>query len=399
MRVAVLGAGLQGSCIALDLAARGVQVDLYDREPVAMSRTSAHNEAKLHLGFFYGNDRSFRTARLLAHAGSQFAPLLRRWLGDSIDTLPASRPYIYAVHRDSILSADEIAHYLAACAAFVREAAGPNSDYFGVDLQEPPRRTSLEGLNPALVRAAFWTPEVAVSAGDLAGLVRRRLGTEPDVHCLFAADVISVAANEDRALVRYRHGGVTSEESYDHVVNALWEGRLAVDATMGIRPARPWLYRLKYAVRLPPGDAPPLPSVSIVLGAFGDVARYANGEAYLSWYESGIKAVTTGLAPPPWPDRLLGAEGRAMRDLTIERLGAVVPAVAGLAEACRERAEVNGGIIFAWGETDITDPASELHARFDIGPRSYGRYHSVDTGKLVTAPLFAVEVADRITAD
>jgi hypothetical protein len=31
-----------------------------------------------------------------------------------------------------------------------------------------------------------------------------------------------------------------------------------------------------------------------------------------------------------------------------------------------------------------------------VGLRSRGRYHSVDTGKYTTAPLFAMETVDRI---
>jgi hypothetical protein len=37
-----------------------------------------------------------------------------------------------------------------------------------------------------------------------------------------------------------------------------------------------------------------------------------------------------------------------------------------------------------------------LHHRYAIGPRTRGRYHTVDTGKLTMAPLFGKAVADRI---
>ena len=58
--------------------------------------------------------------------------------------------------------------------------------------------------------------------------------------------------------------------------------------------------------------------------------------------------------------------------------------------------ELRGGAIVAWGASDIADPDSGLHERWRVGPRSYGPYHSVDTGKYCLAPLFAMEVADRI---
>ena len=88
MRVAVLGAGLQGASVALELAAHGISCDLYDRENVCLRRASLHNEGKIHLGYVYGNDPSLNSARMMAKGAASFAPLLRRWVGE---TLIASR--------------------------------------------------------------------------------------------------------------------------------------------------------------------------------------------------------------------------------------------------------------------------------------------------------------------
>ena len=61
-----------------------------------------------------------------------------------------------------------------------------------------------------------------------------------------------------------------------------------------------------------------------------------------------------------------------------------------------EDVTVKGGAIVAWGATDIYDPASELHRRFEIGVTSTGGFHSVDPGKLTMAPYFAEICAARI---
>ena len=53
-------------------------------------------------------------------------------------------------------------------------------------------------------------------------------------------------------------------------------------------------------------------------------------------------------------------------------------------------------MIFAWGETDIDDPGSELHERHDIGTSSRDGYHSIDTGKLTMAPVFGRAAAERV---
>jgi hypothetical protein len=73
-----------------------------------------------------------------------------------------------------------------------------------------------------------------------------------------------------------------------------------------------------------------------------------------------------------------------------------LPALDGLDPETISNARVRGGVIVAWGHTDIVDAESELHQRHAIGVTSTGRYHSVDPGKLTMAPWFAMVVAGRI---
>jgi hypothetical protein len=70
--------------------------------------------------------------------------------------------------------------------------------------------------------------------------------------------------------------------------------------------------------------------------------------------------------------------------------------VPGVADIDPADGVLGGGMIFAWGRTDIDDPGSGLHERHAVGPHTFGNYHSVDTGKLTVAPLFARALAERI---
>jgi hypothetical protein len=81
----------------------------------------------------------------------------------------------------------------------------------------------------------------------------------------------------------------------------------------------------------------------------------------------------------------------------IDGLSTVVPSVACFRRTIAD-ASVGGGVIYALGSTDVSDPGSGFHERHDVGPRSFGGYHTVDTGKMTLAPLFALDVADRIDA-
>src|SRR3954454_20159984 len=99
MRVGILGGGLQGCCVALSLAERGIGVTLFDRNDELLSRAAVANEGKIHLGYMYANDPSHSTARMMMQGALAFAPFFSRHLG--VDCFSISRPAVYVVHRDS----------------------------------------------------------------------------------------------------------------------------------------------------------------------------------------------------------------------------------------------------------------------------------------------------------
>jgi hypothetical protein len=189
-----------------------------------------------------------------------------------------------------------------------------------------------------------------------------------------------------------------SRDSFDQVVNALWDGRLKLNEALGFPANRPWLHRLKYGVsfRLPSNAKPP-PSATFVLGPFGEVVTYGDGLIYLTWYPECLQAISTDVTPPDWdtypPEPL---RSRIIRG-TFHALSAIVPSLGDLDAESLPEASVKGGAIVAWGKTDIYDPTSELHRRFEIGVTSEGRFHSVDPGKLTMAPYFAEVCAERIS--
>jgi hypothetical protein len=183
----------------------------------------------------------------------------------------------------------------------------------------------------------------------------------------------------------------------EQVVNALWEHRLAIDHSAGIVNPAGWVHRLKYRViarlpeRLHSG-----PSVTMVLGRYGDVVVRPDGTAYLSWYPLGLRGWTHELAPPPEWNRPCRGELDAdeARDLASKILLAIDQWYPGIGES--QPLIVDAGAIVAYGRTDVDDADSALHDRTRVGVTSSGGYHSIDPGKLTTAPLFAVEAAARV---
>jgi glycine/D-amino acid oxidase-like deaminating enzyme len=392
---------MQGCCIALALADRGVRVTLYDCNAALLTRAAVANEGKIHLGYVFCGDTSLATARTLAQGALAFAPLMRRYLGMT-PPFCSSTPYVYVVHRNSLKSAEEISAYLAASHAEVRKAAAGREDgYFGIDLRDPPRAMSRAdreaAFDPHFIVAAFETAEIAVSPMLLAEAVRLRIAAEPNI-ALRLRRIVTAVEDEGVRLRVVSNGPEGRErEDYDYVVNALWDGRHKIDAGRGILPPRPWLHRLKYGIRFrPPIDAPPLPSVTIVNGPFGDIVSYDDGTVYLSWYPACMQGKSMELAPPKWPMEPAAALRARMVANSFSALSTIVPTLCDIDPGSVADLAVKGGVIVAWGETDIDDPESLLHRRYQIGVTTQKCYHSVDPGKYTMAPYLAAICADRI---
>lgn len=402
MHVGVLGGGLQGCCIALALADRGIRVTLFDKNNTLLSRAAIANEGKIHLGYMYAGDPTFSTAKTMMTGALSFASFLERYLSLPPESLSLSVPTTYVIHRDSQVSSDIAWDYLKAVHSMVQETAGGSGQaYFGKNLHEPLRPWSAAekemAFDPTIAVAAISTPEVAINPVALALSIRDRFDDHPLIETRCNRKVVGVNAETGGMSVLSEEQGSPARDCFNHVVNALWDGRLALNEALGFKANRPWLHRLKYGVsfRLPPGATPP-PSATIILGPFGEVVTYGDGVIYLTWYPECLREISTDLAPPDWAtyppeplrSRIITGTFRALseivpslRDLDLENLP----------EAC-----VKGGAIVAWGKTDIYDPESELHRRFEIGVTSEGNFHSVDPGKLTMAPYFAEICAERI---
>ena len=404
MHIGVLGGGLQGCCLALALAERGQQVALFDKNAALISRAGSANEGKIHLGYMYANDPSLRTAATMARGALAFEPFMRRFLTGRSPAFETSSPAAYVVHRNSQRPAEDVAEYLRLAHHKIVEAAnGEAAQYFGQDLLSPPRRWSAgereAEFDGRIAVDAFETSEVAVNPIALAQDLGDCVLNHPNITVHLNSE-ITAAEDEGTAMaVIGQRNGQPFRQSFDHAVNALWDGRLALDKAYGVLPTRPWLHRLKYGVGipLPPGASVPK-SATFVSGPFGEVVTYPNRQIYLTWYPVCLRELTGSVTPPDWPNRLEGSLRAEILSGTIAQMSAFIPALRDLNPQALPGAIVKGGVIVAVGETDIYDPQSELHNRYEIGIKSAGRYHSIDPGKLTMAPYFAEQFANEVLA-
>ena len=378
-----------------------VNVTLFDRNQALVTRAGAANEGKIRLGYMYAGDPSLRTAKMMMTGALAFEPFLKRYLGGSSPALKTSMACTYVILRNSQQTPEQIAQYLNDVHDLIlAKTSGRPSTYFGMDLERPPRplRPAERDatFNAELAVDAYDTAEVAINPLLLAEATRECIATHPRIETRLECEIVSAfdEPSHIRVLGRDRDGLV--DERFDQVVNALWDGRLAVNEKAGMPAERAWIHRLKYGVsfRLPKGSKIP-PSATFVLGPFGEVVSYGGGLTYLTWYPTCLRAISREVKPPNWatfPDEPLRSE--VLSD-TLKAIAEIVPALRGLDPGTLPETVVKGGVIVAWGETDIYDPQSELHRRYDIGITTKGRFHSVDPGKLTMAPYFAEQFAEQ----
>jgi len=252
-------------------------------------------------------------------------------------------------------------------------------------------------LNPAQLIAAFETSERAIDPRRVAGALRAALLAEPRVSFRGGCRVDHVARLRPGGFaVSFTHDGPRRDGPYDQVVNALWDGRLAIDRTLGIMPNQPWMFRHKFGNRVRVAlSASDLPSITMVLGPFGDIVNFGSAGFYLSWYPCGMVATTRDLQPPQgWLD-LDDKSRMQVFERSFKQWAAFCPKLRDLTFPCGA-VDPSSGVIFAWGETDVDDPDSQLHMRDGIGVQSIDGYHSVNSGKYTMVPYFALQAATRV---
>jgi glycine/D-amino acid oxidase-like deaminating enzyme len=403
--VLVLGAGLQGAGVALELARRGVAVTLVEQDALAVNRASLRNEGKIHLGLIYANDRSRDTAYLQLDGALRFRAIVARWLGPDAEWLVTSTPFHYLVARDSVLPPDALADHYRAVEARCREqlAADPALDYLGTRperLFRPLADTELTArFDSARFSAGFATAEVALDTGPLAASLRRALAGSSRIRLMCSHAARAIGREDGGFRVEGEGPGGPWRIRARQVVNATWERRVSFDCELGLAPPADLLHRLKFRVivRLP-DELRGAPSVSMVLGRFGDVVIRLDGTGYLSWYPAGLRGWSQDIEPPrSWDAACRGeVEPAVAREVATGILNGIDAWYPGIARS--EPILVDAGAIVAIGRSDVDDAASGLHGRARIGVSSHEGYHSVDPGKLTTAPMFAVMAADRVQA-
>lgn len=403
-KVVILGAGIQGCCVALELTKRGFNVDLIEQDYIPLNRSSIRNEGKIHLGLVYMNDPGFKTPQLMLKGALQFSKNLERWIGKSAYDLNNSTPFWYLVSNDSFLNPDELEKgYLRLQKHYdqIKSTNGNTVNYLGTAPDQLAKRSTEEELatnfNTSELQGGFKTRELAIDTYKLARHIRTAVIKNPKIHFWGNHKVDSVSLINDSYIIEGANESGSWKMEAQQVVNATWMGKYKIDQSLGIPLPPNILFRLKYRVVAEiPKEMKSKPSATMVIGRFGDVVIRPDSTAYISWYPDACRGWWEGVqAPDSWEEACKGnvpkEEMEELFDLFISATEKWYPDVRNFKPKL-----VDAGTIIALGKTDVDDENSQLHERSKVGVTSYGGYHTVETGKLTTAPMFAMDTAENV---
>lgn len=397
--VAILGGGIMGCTLALFLAHRGFSPVIFEAMEGILGGASRWNEGKIHLGYMYTADASFETARRVLPGGLAFVPLVESLLATPLSGLMTASDDVFLCHGTSVVAPDVMAGRMEMISSLVNSHpdAARHAARFGPLAVRRLSSAALAGYSQSdEIVAGFAVPERSVQTRTIADLLQAAVAAEPRIRLCCGTRVLAVEALSGvNAGDRWRV--ITTEDSdgpFDHVVNALWNGRLPVDRSAGLALPDDWSHRYRLAVFLRTRRDVATPSTLIAVGPFGDIKNYNGRDFYLSWYPVGLqcesKAVEPQWAPPP------GATlSEAVAASTFAALARFLPGI----DALRDNAEsvsVGGGWVYAAASGSLADPAATIHCRADFGITRRGSYVSIDTGKYSTAPWMAERLARQL---
>ncbi|MBP6794992.1 MAG: FAD-dependent oxidoreductase, partial [Saprospiraceae bacterium] len=388
--VGILGGGMQGCCMALLFKKSGFRVTIIDQAASLISRASSNQEGKIHMGFIYAKDPSCKTGFKLLNDGLHFDTCLEELLEKTIpwDGLK-SKKFIYLVPRDSLCSVDHLQLYFKKLQDKYESilASYPHLSYLG----SRPENISYsipvpEYVNESHFIHCFQTEEVAVSQSKLRDLVLKKL-LEKEINVKLNTKVIGI---KKQAAYQYEVTTPEGSQSFDFLVNCLWENQQIMDQQLGCNDRREINLRLKFGITSSYlNELSFIPSISMVSGQYGDFVNFQTStdpKMYFSWYPiSRYGMVVDQSIPEEWndicnhnfPDHLfqfqIDNQLAIYQKLFSKNFKFIDP-------------QLVPGIIVARGNEDIGNHESELHQRSENPVFCSDGYFSISTGKFTSIP-------------
>jgi glycine/D-amino acid oxidase-like deaminating enzyme len=410
-KVCVIGGGVAGVTAALELAARGCDVDLLEVGARLFEGVSTRQSHREHLGHHYPGDPSGRTARLCMQGALAFE---RRYPGFTSGERPwfnfvvrgrddaAAPPW----ERSSIVSPAEYLAYCATLRAVYEQLLAEEEDVpFGpadafcrvLDQKQYAHLVAAERVGLGVA-----SPERVVMTERFVARLAKLVRSEPAIVVRTGHGVIAAERHRGGYRLTARRGGGTCALEYPQVVNATWSHAPLLDEQVG-PPAPRSTIRLRLITHVDlPAELAEEPSIFFTLGAFGNYTNLGRtsrspAEGALFYVPVCDAGSTTEVdIPEEWRRLVAGgleeAQAREIGHEVVDGLARFVPALA----RARLR-ETRVGTVITRGDADIWDRDSAMHRRFEAGVEAVAPgWHSVNVAKLTYCVWVAEAVADAV---
>lgn len=388
--VIILGGGIQGCCIALLFGKLGYKVILIDQADDLMTKSSANQEGKIHMGFIFSNDKTLKTGMKMMQDALHFSYCMENLLDEKIDwTNLKSEKFIYLVPHNSILSYGQLESYFNKLQQIYSDLliTHPHLSYLG----ERPDKI----FNPAPIpsdidqhffKHCFQTEEVSISQNSLKAYIKAGL-TKQGVEIILNEHITQVSRIKNHQFSVETDGNIYQS---DMVINCLWENQTTVDRQLGVISRKENNLRLKFGIISNYiGALESMPSVSMVSGPYGDFVNFPHfneRKMYFSWYPiSRHGMVVNQPIPGDWISICNGNINTSLADYQFKQHEQIFGQLFSRSFHFKSPVLI-AGMIVANGKDDINFKNSPLHQRNEQPIFSDAGYYSVSTGKYTSAP-------------
>jgi len=209
MRILIVGAGIFGCNIGIELAKAKYQVDIVEKSDDIMKFASLTNHNRLHLGYHYL--RSIKTAKQSIEGLVSFL----FYYGQSV---LHSFPNYYAIAKDGSYTSGE--DFVKFC------------DEVGIDYDEEYPDPYL--MNPDMLEVSFKVPEPVFDYGVLKSIVLKNL-KDRDLNVSFNVECQGIRKTNDGKFIANLSG---KEKEYDVVINCTYENINTINSMLNIPPSK-----------------------------------------------------------------------------------------------------------------------------------------------------------------
>lgn len=213
--VAVVGGGIFGILSALEIAKKGYQVIIFEKQDEILKGASFINQCRVHMGYHYPRDE--RTARESRSAAGDF----EKMFSPAIRTI---HNYYMMAKEGSLTSAEE---YVAFCKK--------------LGLPHAPAWPKGVNISKHKIGVSLKVPERIFDADKLRDLLKAKLAKASSVALLTGSKVVGLKRAGRVFEVQYESGGMVNTARFAAVINAAYDQANAINSLAGL-PLSDYLY-------------------------------------------------------------------------------------------------------------------------------------------------------------